>query len=100
MAARVFLRGGQSERGDERDGAVGLVFVVLGALKDGGRLRVQLDGPGRMSSFMARPAFTVASIAAVILSRNALICSSVLPDTDSSLAMMTCAMESLFFSAC
>ena len=59
-----------------------------------------LIGPGSTPSLTARPAFTVASMAPAILSRNALICSSVLPDTATSLAMITWAIESLFFSAC
>ena len=41
----------------------------------------------------------VANMAPAILSRNALICSSVLPETATSLAIMTWAMESLLFSA-
>ena len=59
-----------------------------------------LYGPGRTPSLMERPDFTVASIAPEILSRNALISSSVLPETATSFAMMTCAIERLFFSAC
>ena len=59
-----------------------------------------LIGPGRTPSFIDRPDFTVASIAPAILSRNALISSSVLPDTATSFAMITCAIERLFFSAC
>src|SRR5947209_6555552 len=58
-----------------------------------------LIGPGRTPSFTARPDFTVASIAPVILSRNSLTWSSVFPDTATSFAIMTLAMERLFFSA-
>ena len=40
------------------------------------------------------------TIAVVTLSMNALISASVLPDTATSLAIATCAIESLFCSAC
>ena len=59
-----------------------------------------LIGPGSTPSLTARPDFTVASIAPAILSRKALISSSVLPETATSFAMITWAIESLFFSAC
>ena len=59
-----------------------------------------LMGPGSTPSLMERPDFTVASIAPAILSRNALTSCSLLPDTATSLAMITCAIERLFFSAC
>ena len=82
------------------NGAVALVFVVLGTSQTVAAFDCSLMGPGRTPSLTARPDFTVASIAPAILSRNALICSSVLPDTATSFAMMTCAIERLFFSAC
>ena len=40
------------------------------------------------------------TIAVVILSMNALISASLLPETATSFAMTTCATDSLFFSAC
>ena len=40
------------------------------------------------------------TIAVVILSMKALISASLLPETATSFAIATCAMESLFFSAC
>ena len=40
------------------------------------------------------------TIAVVTLSMNALISASVLPETATSLAIATCAIESLFCSAC
>ena len=40
------------------------------------------------------------TIAVAILSRKALISASLLPETATSLAITTCATESLFFSAC
>jgi hypothetical protein len=61
-------------------------------------LEWSLIGPCRKPSAF-RPAFTVASMALAILSRNALMCSSFLPETDSSFAIMTWAMERLFCSA-
>src|SRR5208282_3632440 len=54
-----------------------------------------LIGPGKTPSFTERPDFTVASIAPAILSRNALISTSLLPDTASSFAIITCAMDRL-----
>ena len=47
VAAGVLLRGGQGEGRDQRDRAVALVLVVLGALVDGRRLGVQLDRAGQ-----------------------------------------------------
>ena len=63
-------------------------------------LEWSLIGPGRTSSLTERPDLTVASIAPAILSRKALICSSLLPDTATSFAMTTSAIDRLFFSAC
>ena len=40
------------------------------------------------------------TIAPEILSRNALISASLLPETATSLAIASCATDSLFFSAC
>ena len=42
----------------------------------------------------------MATIAPVILSTNALTSCSLFPEIDISLAMMTWAIDSLFFSAC
>ena len=55
MAAGVFLRGGQGEGGDLRDGAIALVFVILRPLEDGGCLRLQLDRAGQ-HAFLHREA--------------------------------------------
>jgi hypothetical protein len=40
MAARIFFRSGQRARGQERYCTIGLVFVILGALPNGCRLRM------------------------------------------------------------
>ncbi len=59
-----------------------------------------LIGPGSTPSLIDRPDLTVASMAPEILSRNALTSASLLPEIEVSFAMITCAIESLFFSAC
>ena len=59
-----------------------------------------LIGPGRVEVGAARPVFTVARIAPRILSRWALTSASLLPETDVSLAIASCASEILFFLQC
>ena len=98
MAARVLFRSRQRVRGDDADAALLLVLVVHGALVDVAGLGLQLDRPGQDAlGGIARPVLTMATIALSILSMNALISASLLPETATSLAITTCATESLFF---
>ena len=61
---------------------------------------MSLIGPGSTEDGSDSPVFTMLTIAVVILSTNALISASVLPETDTSFAMTICAIDRLFFSAC
>jgi hypothetical protein len=63
-------------------------------------LVLSLIGPGSVAGGAARPDLTMLTIAVEILSRNAAISASLLPETATSFAMAISATESLLFSAC
>ena len=61
---------------------------------------MSLIGPGSVADGAFSPALTMLTIAFVILSMNALISASLLPETAISFAITTCATDRLFFVAC